>query len=98
MIGRGQIGTDSLGKPVYKNIYSDPYHIWVVLHSSDMKTNFAQQIPSTNSKFQIDVPYSDNNVVVFALNAEFPLRHKKMKIVGYDLTREGILSLEGNRI
>lgn len=98
VIGREQVGRDALGKPVYENIYGDPYYIWAVLHSSDMKSNLAQQIPSNTAKFLIDVPYSEKNVELFALNAEFPLRHKKLKITGYDITRDGILTLEAQRI
>ncbi|MBE1555073.1 hypothetical protein [Sporosarcina limicola] len=93
LIGRVEVGKDSLGKPIYENIYSDPYSIYGHMKQWDRSLNMSFQVGMMQVTYFIDVQNNTKNREQFAINNVYEIRGKTMKVALHELSNDGIIGL-----
>jgi len=92
---RVQIDTDTLGKPIYKDVYAPSTFddVPAIIYGFQSKYTYGQIATSISTMF-IHVQHNDKNMTDFSTNKEIPFRDKAVKLKGRDISRNGLLGIE----
>ena len=93
IIGREQIGVDDFKRPIYKDIYSEPYKIHGVMKEWDRKLDQAFAINMMQVTFFIDVQDTPKNREQFKINNIYDIKGVNMQVGLHELSNEGILGV-----
>lgn len=93
LIGREIIGYDDFKKPIYRDIYSEPYHIQGVMKEWDRKLEQAFSINMMQVTFFIDVQDTPKNREQFKINNVYDIKGVNMQVSLHELSNEGILGI-----
>lgn len=93
LIGREIVDYDSFGKPIYKDIYSEPYNIHGVMKEWDRKLDQAFAINMMQVTFFIDVQDNEKNREQFKVNNVYDIKGINMKVALHELSNDGILGV-----
>lgn len=93
-LGREDTGNrDSLGRPIFKDIYSDPYNIWGHMKQWDRSLNQSFQINMMQVTFFIDVQDNEKNREQFKINNTYKIKGRDMTVALHELSNDGLLGL-----
>ena len=84
---------DFQGRPIYKDIYSDPYPIPSVMKQWERSLDKSFAINMMDITFFVDMQDTEKNRKTFATNEVFDIRGKNMRVILQDRSQEGLLGV-----
>lgn len=92
-IRKDKVGTDTSGRPIYQDVYSDPVDVPCVSKEITLSAGNNNAINIDTSKLQIYVPDTELVRALFKVNYEFTLDEYKYKVTALQRQIEGIVQL-----
>ncbi|MFJ8063293.1 hypothetical protein ACIQYS_01495 [Psychrobacillus sp. NPDC096426] len=94
LIGKELIGHDpNNGRPIYEDVYSEPYHLHGVMKEWDRKLDQAFSINMMEVAFFIDVQDNAKNREQFKVNNIYDIKGVNVKVTLHEKSNEGILGI-----
>lgn len=92
-IRKDKVGTDTSGRPIYQDVYSDPVDVPCVSREVTLATSGGAAVNIDTSKLQLYVQDNELAVALFKVNYEFTLDESKYKVTALQRQMEGIVQL-----
>ncbi|MEK5208106.1 hypothetical protein [Psychrobacillus sp. FSL H8-0510] len=84
---------DDFGRPIYKDVYGEPYNLYGVMKEWDRKLDQAFAINMMQVTFFIDVQDNAINREQFKINNIYDIRGRNMKVALHEKSNDGILGV-----
>ena len=93
LIGREIVGHYPDGRPIYEDVYSDPYKIYGHTKQWDRSLDKSFGINMMQVTYFIDVQDNEKNREQFKVNNIYDINGKNMRVSLHELSNEGLLGL-----
>ncbi|GEM_PF-6445120 len=96
-IRKDKVGTDTSGRPIYQDIYSDPVDVPCVSMKSTLDISEGSYY-FDSSKMTLIVPSTDINQLLLSINTEFKLNESTFKVVSVEKIISNLMNIYIERI
>lgn len=93
LIERVKVGTGGMGRPIYQNIYSDPYYIEGAMKQWERSLDDAFAIAMMDVSFFVDIQDNPKNREQFKINNIYKIKGMDVAVNLQDLSQDGLLGL-----